>query len=74
MFDVTQWALENDKTVNDFYFARSLSEEKKQQYIEETLASLTGENIYIFAEDAEKSIPDGTLDYYEVDGLLIGYK
>ena len=74
MFDVTQWALENDKTVNDFYFARSLSGEKKQQYIEETLASLTGENIYIFAEDAEKSIPDGTLDYYEVDGLLIGYK
>jgi hypothetical protein len=75
------YAIKNNMTVNDANIARKDSEfidQVKNQYIEE-LKKGNGENdtIYVFgnSEDANKVfLPEYPLNYYNIDGIIIGVK
>ena len=72
LYDVTDWAIENGKTVNTFYFSRQNMEIEKNRT--DALENLSEENIYIFPEDNWMLTYKYDLHYYEADGLMIGVK
>lgn len=68
---VTDWALDNDKTVNTFYFARSMDEliEEDRKAAFETLSE---NNLYIFSVNDKAACAEYDLNYYEVSGMIVG--
>ena len=80
LFSLTDWALTNDKTLNNFYFARELSDD---MLLEGNMAFVeVPENyIFIFPRINQKGalfIPlyyelECNLHYYLIDDTLIGY-
>ena len=64
-YPLTDWALDNRMTVNDFYFARDLNVEQDQ-------LEISNDTLYIFKnEDAQKCRDEG-LNCYAADDLIIG--
>lgn len=72
MYSITDWAMQNEKTVNDFYFARSI-DDKVSNSKADALGELSEDTLFIFKEDKFKNILDYDLYYYKIDGLIIGY-
>jgi hypothetical protein len=72
MYSVTDWALKNGKTVNDFYFARSITE-KVNQSRDIALEQLSEEDLFIFPETEKAECLKYDLHYYAVDGVIVGY-
>lgn len=71
MYSITNWALENGKTLNDFYFARSI-DELVDRNRERALKELPNDTIYIFSADEQLNCIEYSLHYYDVDGLIVG--
>lgn len=72
MYSITDWAMQNEKTVNDFYFARSI-DDKVSNSKADALGELSEDTLFIFKEDKFENILDYDLYYYKIDGLIIGY-
>ena len=71
-YSLTDWALQNGKTVNDFGFARStpsLILANRDRSLEEK----PKDTIFIFNEQESISCLKYKLHYYLIDGLIIGY-
>lgn len=62
----------NDRTVNNFYFARSIAELVKEGR-DNALASLSPENSFIFSSDEMTDWKKYNLHYYAIDGIIVGY-
>lgn len=71
MYSITNWSMQNGKTVSDFYFARSISDLVNQNR-EEVLKELPSDTLYIFTSKDQIICPRYALHYYAVDGMIIG--
>ena len=71
MYSLTDWALKNDKTLSNFYFARSLqmAEENRNNSLEET----PSDTVYVFQLSDMMNCRKYPLCYYVVDGVIVGY-
>lgn len=72
MYSITDWALYNQKTVNNFYFARSISDEVTKERIS-SLNRLSASDIFIFQYSEKLNCLKYRLHYYDIDGLIVGY-
>ena len=72
MYSITDWAMQNDKTVNDFYFARSIGGVVNENR-ESVLNSIPDDTIIIFSENDEEVYKEYNLYCYKIDGLIVGY-
>jgi hypothetical protein len=63
---LADYAYKNGWTMNIYYFARGINVRENTEY---SLSNLSNENVYLFNLDDEL---DYGLNYYEVDGVIIG--
>lgn len=71
-YPITDWALDNDITLNNFYFARSVSAFVSEGRAQ-ALAALSDDTVFIFNPDDILYCKNYNLNYYRIDGLIIGY-
>ena len=72
MYSLTDWAMDNGKTLNTFYFARSIGDsviEARAQSFNE----LSGDTVFIFNDSERIFCTEYPLHYYSVDGLIVGF-
>lgn len=72
MYSITDWALSNQKTVNNFYFARSISDEVTKNR-DDSLNRLSDSDLFIFQNSEQLNCLKYNLHYYDIDGLVVGY-
>ena len=72
MYSITDWAMQNKKTVNNFYFARSI-DDKVSESRREALEKLSEDTLFIFNNEESLFTLQYALHYYQIDGLIIGY-
>ena len=72
LYGLSVYALENDMTINNFYFAHSAIKGEIEENIENSLASPDKNTIYIYKESDEELCTDNRMEYRKVDGLVIG--
>lgn len=72
MYPLTYWAMANDKTVSNFYFARSI-QDKVNECRNVSLSELPEDSIFVFPEDTDTDSLEYDLNYYHIDHLIIGY-
>ncbi len=73
MYSITDWAMQNDKTVNNFYFARSIDDRVLESRIY-AFNELSDDTLFIFKQDECMWTLLYDLHYYQIDGLIIGYR
>lgn len=73
MYSITDWAMRNGKTVNNFYFPRSLADKISVGRME-ALNTLSKDTLFVFNEDECMDALRYDLHYYRVDGLIVGYR
>lgn len=73
MYSITDWAIQNDKTVNNFYFARSIDDRVAESRID-AFNTLSDDMLYIFKQDECMWTLVYDLHYYQIDGLIVGYR
>ena len=71
LYSITKWALDNDKTVNNFYFARSVGG-KFEKSRDDALRDLSTNDLFIFNAIDKPQCVKYPLHYYSVDGLIVG--
>ena len=71
LYSITKWALDNDKTVNNFYFARSVGG-KFEKSRDDALRNLSTNDLFIFNAIDKPQCVKYPLHYYSVDGLIVG--
>lgn len=72
LYDITNWALNHKKTVNQFYFARSL-DERVSINIQKTLSEPNDSEIFLFYKDSIIECMKYNLNYYKVGEYIVGY-
>lgn len=70
-FSITDWALSHGKTVNNFDFAREMTNEVNA-YKEKALKKLPKDTIYIFSDGEMIDCLNYDLHFYHVDDYVIG--
>lgn len=71
-YAITNWALDTGKTVNSFYFARSI-DDKVAQNLESVLEEPGKSDLFIIPEEQKNTYMGYDLNYYEIDGYIVGY-
>ncbi len=71
-YAITDWALANDKTMSDFYFARSIDDKVKQTK-DKAFSEFPEDTFFIFPNYELMNCLRYDLNYYLVDDLIIGY-
>ena len=72
-FAFADWAAQNNKTSSCFYFARANPDLLKKNATD-ALSNISYENLYVFFEPTKLECVYYDLYYYDVDGMIIGYK
>ena len=72
LYGLSVYALENDMTVNTFYFAHSAIKSEVKDTIESSLENPDPDTVYIYKEEDEKLCTDDRMTYRKADGLVIG--
>lgn len=72
LFDLTDWGLKNGKTLNNYYFARSI-EEDACKVRTAALNAPDAESIFIFDKQFLEGCENYPLHYYETNACVIGY-
>ena len=72
MYSLTDWAMDNGKTLNTFYFARSI-EESVIEARAQSFNELSGDTVFIFKDSERIFCTEYPLHYYSVDGLIVGF-
>lgn len=72
MFSVTEWALSNNMTTNNFYFARSLGDIVSAA-TKEMLREPSKDNLFLFPVNWKAQNMHHELNYYRVDQFVVGY-
>lgn len=73
MYALAVWAMGSDKTISNFYFARSLGD-IPAKYADERLRERHADDIYVFGTDdesVEERLRGSNLDVTYVDGLVV---
>lgn len=69
-YPLTDWALDNHITMNDFYFARPRQNNTSP---DQTIVDTNGTNIYIFRTEELNECEAHQLECHAADGIIIGY-
>ena len=69
-YPLTDWALDNHITLNDFYFARPRQNITSP---DQSIVDTNGTNIYIFQTEELNDCEAHQLECYAADGIIIGY-
>ncbi len=72
MYSYGEWALENDKTLNRFYFARTMDEEINKN-IADCLENSTEDTVFVFSSSNSGICGAYDLNYYRAGENIIGY-
>lgn len=72
LYGLSVYALENDMTINNFYFAHSAIKGEVEENIKSSLANPDKNTIYIYKESDEGLCTDDRVEYRKADGLVIG--
>lgn len=72
LFDLTDWGLNNGKTLNNYYFARSI-EEDASKVRTAALNAPDADSIFIFDKQFLGECENYPLHYYETNACVIGY-
>lgn len=72
MYPITDWALDNQKTINSFHFARPAENLIKESRTA-AFSELSKEDIFVFRWDERLNCLKYDLNYYQSDGLIVGY-
>ncbi len=72
LYGLSVYALDNDMTINNFYFAHSAIRYEIQETISSSLADPASDTLYIYKEADESQCTDERMDYRRADGLIIG--
>ena len=72
MYSLTDWALDNDLTVSNFYFARSIDDVVNQDR-DAALNDPSVDTVFIFPIYDLDHCYDYNLYYYYIDGVIVGY-
>lgn len=70
LYEVTDWAIDHGKTINDFCFARSLEGLVKSN-VSERLKKPSENDLFIMKNRLDSE--GAQLNYYMIDGYIIGY-
>ncbi len=73
IYDFAEWATNYKKTINRFYFARQLSDEVMEINLEKALSEADNSKVFIFLDNSKMRTLTYDLNYYLVDGYIIGY-
>ena len=69
-YPLTDWALDNHITLNDFYFARPRQNITSP---DQSIVDTNGKNIYIFKTEELNECEAHQLECHAADGIIIGY-
>ncbi len=74
LYSLSVYALENHMTINNFYFAHSAVKADVEESVEESLANVAEDTIYIYKEAEEEKCTNPEMTYIHADGVIIGVK
>lgn len=74
LYKVSQYAYEHDMTINDFYFAHSAVDGDIRENREIEMKNLNKDTLYIFKVQDQDLYEAYPLEYYELDGIIVGVK
>ena len=74
LYSLSVYALENHMTINNFYFAHSAVKSDVEESVEESLANLSEDTIYIYKEADREKCTSPEMTYIPADGIIIGLK
>ena len=78
IYPVTEFAIDHDMTVNQFFFSRDGYYEGKRDEVISMLSSKDATNVYIFTEeeltepDIMQAIESSGVTIYDTDGFYVG--
>ena len=72
MFALTLWGLKENKTFNNYYFARSIDEQAEETK-KNALGNPSKEELFIFDKNLSAECGKYDLNYYEIPEGIIGY-
>ncbi len=72
IFELTNWALDKSMTMNNFYFARSISE-LVEINLKKALRQADNDTIFLFMKDDVSNCSLYDLNCYVIDGMTVGY-
>lgn len=72
LYSLADYALKNDMTINDFYFAHSAIKADIAESLAESLENPTADYIYIYKETDEDLCVQKELEYQGIDGIIVG--
>lgn len=71
LYSIVNWSLENDITVNNFYFART-NDVAINNSLSLKLKELPNDCMFIFPENVAMNCKNYKLHYYKIDNMIIG--
>ncbi len=77
VYEITRFAFQNNMTVNDFYFARTnqdIGDYRGELWDRLYEGKVDEKAVYIFVEEPVKLIQNNVLNFYVIDGFLVGIK
>ncbi len=75
LYSISQYAIENNMTINDFYFAHSaVSGEIIESLNEYYMNDINNYTAYIFKPNDYENIQKFDLDYFKIDNFIVGIK
>ena len=75
LYSISQYAIENNMTINDFYFAHSaVSGEIIECLNEYYMNDINKYTAYIFKTDDYENIQKFDLDYFNINNFIVGIK
>ena len=72
IYMITDWALENGITMNDFYFARDISDLVSEN-LRKALQEKEDDSLFLFTKKDSGKCVDSGLNCYPADGMILGY-
>jgi len=73
VYVLSQWCLDNDKTINRYHFARK-NKDIVNENLKASLANPDEENLYLFFDKQILTCKEYDLNYYRGDRFIVGYK
>ncbi len=73
LYSITDYAMDHNMTINDFYFARNLIS-PTVKVAEDFAENPSDDSIYIFSNSVLFPFEQYSLYYYTVDGMIVGLK
>ena len=72
LYSLSNYAVKNNMTVNNFYLAHSAARSDINKALEEELTHPQKNTLYIYKMDDENLCTQPEMDYIQIDGIIVG--